>query len=107
MVTEDPHLFLTAIHECEFHFHGRLTPFDIWRWMVEQGKADSPAVLGPAYRILLRFRYTDPFWSVERCRQQNTGLTLTTHLERVLLFHRFHLPAVSLLRRAEPATRHR
>jgi hypothetical protein len=55
--------------------------------MVEQGKADSPAVLGPAYRILLRFRYTDPFWSVERCRQQNTGVLATWYicLEKALV----------------------
>jgi UDP-galactopyranose mutase len=38
MVTEYPHLFLTAIHEYVFHFHGRLTTFQYLEMDVRAGQ---------------------------------------------------------------------
>ncbi len=52
MVTEDPHLFLTAIHRGVFHFHGRLTAFQHMEKGVraEQGGGDPVEV--PGYRTI-------------------------------------------------------
>jgi hypothetical protein len=45
MITEYPHICLSAINECLFHIHGRLTASQYLDLDVLQGKGDHASVL--------------------------------------------------------------